>query len=215
MVYNKLREGSEVEKSRRIWDSKNFSFGSKIKNVWRIMIPKHIFQCLLFFFCFSCLCAYYVESRQFAFDSIATFDVTFFTGTQTSAYLVVFDFLSTFPRIIMRTYWLTRKITKEMPRRRFLLLWFRYTNYERAELQVLLQERNAFGTQPDKDCNEGKIVMQGENGTFGDRVANLSSFLVSFLLLLLLLLLLLRVQKSMSQQHVYHLRGHRRTNRRQ
>jgi hypothetical protein len=69
--------------------------------------------------------------------------------------------------------------------------------------QVHFQERIAFGTQPDKDCNEGKIVMQGENGIFRDRVANLSSFLVYFLLLLL------RVQTSLSQQHIYHLRGHR------
>lgn len=66
--------------------------------------------------------------------------------------------------------------------------------------QLLLQERIAFGTQPDKDCNEGKIVMQGENGTFHNRVANLSSFFF---------LLLLRVQKSLSQQHIYHLRGRR------
>ena len=49
--------------------------------------------------------------------------------------------------------------------------------------QVHLQERIAFGTQPDKDCNEGTIVMRGENGIFHDRLANLSSFLVSFLLL--------------------------------
>ena len=43
-------------------------------------------------------------------------------------------------------------------------------------LQVLLQETVAFGTQPDEVCNEGRIVMQGESGTFHDRVANLSSF---------------------------------------
>jgi hypothetical protein len=49
--------------------------------------------------------------------------------------------------------------------------------------QVLLQERIGFGTQPDKDYNEGRFVMQGANGIFHERVANLSSFLVSFLLL--------------------------------
>jgi hypothetical protein len=69
---------------------------------------------------------------------------------------------------------------------------------------VLLQESIAFGTQPEKDCNEGRIVMQGENRIFHDRVANSSSFLVSFLLLLLL-----HVQMSFIQQHIYLLWGHR------
>jgi len=52
--------------------------------------------------------------------------------------------------------------------------------YERKEgfetKRVLLQERIVFGTQPDKDCNEGRIVMQGENRIFQDRVANSSYF---------------------------------------
>jgi hypothetical protein len=60
-------------------------------------------------------------------------------------------------------------------------------------MQVLEQERIAFGTQPDRDCTEGRIVMQGERGRFHGRVVNLTSFLFSFLRF--------RVEKSLSQQH--------------
>lgn len=158
----------------------------------------------------------------FLFDDIAIFDVMISTGTQkTSSYLIVFVFLSIFPRVIMRPWWLTRKIIKEILCRRFLLSWFKHPNYERAELLLSVGGKSCVSENRDfergkyfykkgspLERSQTKTAMRVELWCRVKTVSSTTGWLIQ-VLFLVSFLLLLHVQKSFSQQHVYLLWGHR------